>query len=75
MSEEDNSETLEEVIEGLQKRLDRHQTYLEILGLLMILLCVHIFLANLGVITVAIEIVLIVILMVRFLLNLERGRI
>ena len=70
MSEENNEETLAKEIENLQKRIDSHQTLMEVLSLLVLLSFAYIF--NLGIV---IEGVIVLILFVRFLTRLEKGKI
>ena len=75
MSEENEKEIYAEEIEDLQKRLDSHQTLLEILSLVVLFLLVYIFMAGSGLFAIVIEIVIILIMIFRFLIRLEKGKI
>ena len=75
MNEENDKENYVEEIEDLQKRLDSHQTLLEVLSLVVLFLLVYIFMAGSGLLAVAIETAIILILIFRFLTRLEKGKI
>ncbi len=67
MSGEIDKEPFAKEIESLQKRLDWHQTLLELLSLSVVLLLVHIFVGM-----VIIELIILAILVFGFLYQLER---
>ena len=75
MSEENDKENYTDEIEDIQGQLDRNQTLLEVTSLLVLFLLVYIFMTGFGFYAIAIETIIILILIFRFLSRLEKGKI